>query len=470
MTVGSSRSQWPETEPDFAIEPMLELPTQLRCIEYSPMRILFVTPQQPFPPHQGTTIRNYNLIAALSQHHTIDLLTFTPTGLPPSSENPLYQYCRRIGVVTQPNRSPALRILDTIRSPLPDMALRLESSAMRALVQEWIAQAVAEPAAAQRAKQDHSGDASGYDIVQVEGIEVAQYGLQAVNHPAWGGHKPALVFDNHNCEYLLQKRNALTDLRTPQRWPAAFYSLIQWRKLVRYERALCQAADAVTAVSDADRAALLQLDATQEIRVISNGINMDEYPVTPAAMLDAEKKLLFTGKMDYRPNIDAVLWFCRHVLPLVHQQVPNVKFQIVGMNPHPRLDEVRHMAGVEITGAVETIQPYWEAASVYVIPLRVGGGTRFKALEAMASRKAIVSTRLGVEGIPVQHERELLLADSPVEFAAATVGLLRQDAESKALAARLGQAAREFASAHYDWRQITPLFEQIYQRLVTESE
>ncbi|MEZ4712638.1 MAG: glycosyltransferase [Caldilineaceae bacterium] len=284
-----------------------------------------------------------------------------------------------------------------------------------------------------------------------------------------GGRKPALVFDNHNCEYLLQKRNAFTDLRIPARWPAALYSLVQWRKLVNYERAICQAAAAIAAVSEADRQALRQLAPTRQIHIVSNGINMDEYPVHPAAPSNGVARLLFTGKMDYRPNIDAVLWFCRHVLPLVQQEMPDVTFQIVGMNPHSRLAEIRNQPGVEITGAVASIQPYMEAASVYVIPLRVGGGTRFKALEAMASGKAIVSTRLGVEGIPVQHEKELLLADAPTDFAAATVRLLRRDAAGIMLVERLGRAARAFAAANYDWRQITPLFEQIYAQATASS-
>jgi glycosyltransferase involved in cell wall biosynthesis len=423
------------------------------------MNILFITPQLPFPPHQGAAIRNYSLIASLSQRHTIDLLTFTQTGSPLPADHLLYRYCRRIGVAALPHRSTRLRALDAICSPLPDMALRLESSDMRTLIQAWI-QAVTDPQS-----QTVSNEPAGYDIVQIEGIEVAQYGLHVVNHPAWGKHKPALVFDNHNCEYLLQKRNALTDLRILSRWPAALYSLVQWRKLVRYERVICQAANAVSAVSEADRQALLQLDAASDIAVISNGLNMAEYPVALPSEQRQEQTLLFTGKMDYRPNIDAVLWFCRHVLPLIQQEAPKVKFQIVGMNPHSRLDEVRHMKGVEITGAVDMIQPYMNAAAVYVIPLRVGGGTRFKALEAMASAKAIVSTRLGMEGIQVQHEKELLLADAPAEFAEAALRLLRQDAESNALAARLGHDARTFVAAHYDWRQIIPLFEQIYDRL-----
>ncbi|MEZ4712639.1 MAG: hypothetical protein R3A44_35960 [Caldilineaceae bacterium] len=146
------------------------------------MKILFFTPQLPFPPHQGTTIRNYNLIAALSQQHTIDLLTFTPTGDPIPADHPLYGCCRRIGVVAQPQRPAARRILDTARSPLPDMALRLESRSMRALVQEWVAHATAANA-----------DSGGYDIVQVEGIEVAQYGRMVVEHPVWGAQTGAGV-------------------------------------------------------------------------------------------------------------------------------------------------------------------------------------------------------------------------------------------------------------------------------------
>ncbi len=413
------------------------------------MKILFLTPQLPYPPYQGTTIRNYNLIRHLAAQHTIDLLTFVAPDQQVDVNSPLYGVCRRIATLPQPRRSSRQRIGDTLRSPLPDMALRLESQPMHALVDSWL--------------QD------GYDIVQIEGIEMAQYGFHALKRSAAESNvadkRPLLVFDDHNCEYLLQQRNAFTDLRLPKRWPAALYSLIQWQKLRQYERQICQRADAVLAVSPVDQQALEQLAPNVQVTVIANGIDAGQ-PEAPCTQLPpATPTLLFTGKMDYRPNIDAVLWFAEEVLPRILTSVPEVRFQIVGMNPHPRLDALRQHRAIEITGAVATIDPYMEAATVYVVPLRVGGGTRFKVLEAMAHAKPMVSTALGVEGIGVQDGVELLLADRPQPFADAVIRLLHDAAQGQALGDQLGERAREFVLAEYSWQRIVPRLEALYAEL-----
>lgn len=403
------------------------------------MQLLFLTPQLPYPPQQGTTIRNYHLIRHLAAHHTIDLITFLAPGQVLDPGNPLYTYCRQIFSAPQPLRTLRQRGSDTLRSPLPDMALRLESGEMRALVAT-------------------QAQTTAYDVVQIEGIEMAQYGLQlAQTAPT----RPLLVFDDHNCEYLLQQRNAFTDLRRPPRWLAAAYSLLQWRKLRHYERAICRQADLVLAVSEPDRAALQALGTARPILVIANGIAFDavQAPATPNGPPDPFT-LLFIGKMDYRPNIDGALWFAQRVLPLLLAEEPRVRFQIVGMNPHARLDPLRANPAIEITGAVDGVAPYLAKAGIYVVPLRVGGGTRFKVLEAMAAAKAIVSTTLGVEGIGVRDGEELLLADSPQTFADAVLRLLHDQQGTATLSTNLGEHARHFVQAHYSWREIVPNLEQ----------
>jgi len=408
------------------------------------MKILFLTPQLPYPPRQGTTIRNDGLIRHLANDHTVDLLTFITPEQEPDHNSPLYQACRRIAYLPQPVRSLQQRAIDTLRSPLPDMALRLESPIMHKLVQSWLM--------------------DGYDIVQVEGIEMAQYGFHALTQRSAGSQRPFLVFDDHNCEYLLQQRNAFTDIRQPKRWPAAFYSLIQWQKLRHYERQICQRANAVLAVSPVDQAALQRLAPNATIAMIANGIDINPPPATHHSPL-ATPTLLFTGKMDYRPNVDAVLWFADEVLPLILQQAPEVRFQIVGMNPHPRLDRLRQNPAIEITGAVETVVPYFERATVYVVPLRVGGGTRFKVLDAMLHGKAIVSTTLGVEGLGVHHEGELLLADTPAVFAAAVLRVLADAHTAGAVGKQLGENANHFVKEQYSWAAIIPRLESVYQQL-----
>ncbi|MFZ1752209.1 MAG: glycosyltransferase [Caldilineaceae bacterium] len=412
------------------------------------MKILFLTPQLPYPPRQGTTIRNYNLIRLLAQEHQIHLFTFLASGEQYSQESHLAALCERIVTADQPARSLARRGLDTLASNRPDMGLRLASPVAHARLAALLAEET-------------------YDLVQVEGIEMASYGLAATAIQP----RARLIFDDHNVEYLLQKRSALVDLRRPLRWPAALYSLIQWNKLHRYERMICSRADAVIAVSEPDRSALVQFVPDGLVDVVPNGIDLSEYPLArPVQNTDEQPTLVFTGKMDYRPNVDAILWFVGEVLPLIQARQPDVRLQVVGMSPHRRLAALRGSPGVEITGAVADVRPYVYAAAVYVVPLRVGGGTRFKVLEALASGKPIVSTSLGVEGLGLQDGRELLLADEPQHFAQAVLRLLDDQARNGLLAGTLSQAlssaGRHFVEAHFTWEQIVPRLEQVYQAVM----
>ncbi len=423
------------------------------------MQILILTPQLPIPPQaltglsQGTTIRNFNLIAGLARRHTVDLLTFLPPdldrgqGAPAAAEaiELLRPYCRQIIAESAPVRTLARRARDTLFSALPDMALRLDSPLLRrhlaALRQE-----------------------NRYDIVQVEGIEMAPYVLAADGRRMIPARPdvvaPRLIFDDHNAEYLLQKRNFLTDVRQPRRWLAAAYSFVQWQKLVAYERRICRAADRVIAVSEADRSALRAILPDLEVAVIPNGVDLAFYrrdAVAPLADLGPHA-LVFTGKMDYRPNVDAVLWFADAVLPLILAQMPDAHFYVVGQQPHPRLARLARHPAITLTGRVPDTRPYIAAAGVYVVPLRIGGGTRLKVLEAMAMGQAIVSTRLGCDGFDFSDGREVLFADEPAAFATAVINLCRDRAQ----AAALGRRARAYVEMHYGWDAIVPRLEALY--------
>ncbi len=416
------------------------------------MRILFLTPQFPYPPHKGTTMRNYYLIAGLAARHEIDLLTFVESEGELRRPSPLSTLCRRVDAALVPRRSLTRRAADTFLSRWPDMGLRLWSPAFAAKLNAWLAD-------------------TRYDLVQVEGIELARYMLQTAGRKAqdarsrWqdGIRNTQYVYDAHNCEYLLQQRTFETDARTrsASRWLGAVYSFVQWRKLRVFEAATCRAADRVVAVSDADAAALRRLVPGLDVTVAPNGIDVASYAQSlPSLTGEAGRgqNLVFSATMDFRPNVDAVLWFAQEVLPLIRQEEPDVRFLAVGRNPHRRLDVLRGRPDVMLTGAVDDIRPYIAGAAVYVVPLRVGGGTRFKILEAGAMGKAVVSTLLGCEGFPVTNERELLIADSPRAFAAAVVALLRNPSRRT----ELGAAARTFVQA-YDWKNIIPRVEAVYQ-------
>jgi glycosyltransferase involved in cell wall biosynthesis len=238
------------------------------------------------------------------------------------------------------------------------------------------------------------------------------------------------------------------------------YSSLQWRKLRSFERRVCRQADRVVCVSEADAIALRQIDPAMTTHVIPNGVDTDFYERDKVTPLDLPPhSLVFTGTMDFRPNVDAMLWFAEEVLPVIKAQMPDVQVYIVGQRPHARLDVLRADPAITITGAVDDTRPYISAAGVYIVPLRMGGGTRLKLLEALSLQAPIVSTTLGAEGFEVTNGEQLLLADDPAAFARSIGELLADRTQARAL----GAAGRSFAAQRYDWRSIVPKFEEVYR-------
>jgi glycosyltransferase involved in cell wall biosynthesis len=403
------------------------------------MRLLFLTPQMPFPPQQGTALRNWGLISRLAGNHEVWLLTFDERSADQPIPNEVRRACKEVMTVPVPARTTTDRLRTLASSPLPDMAWRLWSPAFQHAFNMWL--------------RDHH-----FDIVQVEGIELARYLIDAQSAPI--PRNAQFVFDDHNCEYILQKRTHEADLKRGRMHGAA-YSYVQWQRLHGFERDAMVAADATLAVSPQDAAMLKQLAPSKPVDVIFNGIDVASYGAFAALALHKTPTVIFTGKMDFRPNIEAMLWFAREAWPAIKAAIPPAQLRIVGQKPSPRLDPLRNDPDIIITGQVEDVRPHIAAADVYIAPLLAGGGTRFKLLEAMAMRKAIVTTTLGREGFDVQPGREMMIADTGSHFAGAVIELLRSEGRRQ----QLGERAFTFVSATYDWKAIVPNLEQVYRRL-----
>lgn len=403
-------------------------------------RILFLTPQLPYPPHQGTALRNFGLIKGLAQRgHSLALLSFVDEGQPPYTETPLADLCSPVISLPAPTRSMRQRLFDLLVGRV-DLARRLWSPQMLETLRGLLAR-------------------ERFDAIHFEGIEMAAY-LRPVWHDILReAPDTLLIYDAHNAEHALQRRIARQDVRNPRRLPQAFYSFIQANRLERFESLVCLTADHVFACSHADARLLAALRQPTLVSVVPNAIDMSGYERSAWAPVGLpHPALVFTGKMDFRPNVDAALWFANKVLPRIHDQVPEAHFVIVGKKPHPRLDVLRGRPGVMITGEVPQVQPYLAAADVYVAPLRMGSGTRLKLLEAMAMGCAIVSTHMGAEGLNVRSGEHLLLADLPTGFAREVVSLLHDEGQR----AMLGTAAAHLVRQQFDWPAIIPRVEAAY--------
>jgi len=402
-------------------------------------KILYLTPQVPYPPEQGTALRNYHLLAGMASQHRVSLLSFGLPGRAPDAR--LAALCQALVVTDAPTRHTHDRLQTLLTTTAPDMAHRLRSTAYGEALLQMLSD-------------------TRYDVLQIEGIELASYGFLVRR---WlGKDAPKIVFDDHNAEAELQRRAALADLRSPQRWPAGVYSLIQWRRLTRFERRACEMADAVLAVSAADADILQRQSRHSKVYVVPNGVDTRTYrPGLEDSLPLEHPAVVFTGKMDYRPNVDAVLWFHASVWPRIRQRVEGARFYVVGKAPHARLAPLAQDPSVTVTGYVPDVLPYFGGADVYVAPLLVGGGTRLKLLQALAAGLPLVTTTLGAEGIHLIDQEHALFADTPTEFAAAVTCLLADREKAR----DLGQTGREFVIQEHDWQRIIPRLERVYASL-----
>lgn len=273
---------------------------------------------------------------------------------------------------------------------------------------------------------------------------------------------PTALFQ-HNVESMIWKRHYQVATNPVEK----IYLYGQWLKMRAFERDACRQVDVVVAVSAEDREQMKADYGIDAVFDVPTGVDTEFFQPSRTQTVDPHN-LVFTGSMDWLPNEDAIRYFTETILPLIKRQIPGVTLTVVGRNPYPALLSLAASdPSVIVTGRVDDVRPYMDQAAAYVVPLRIGGGTRLKIYEAMAMEKAIVSTTVGAEGLPVANGQELLLADSPKAFAESVVNVLR-DAE---LNRRLGQSAARTVRERFGWEQVAREFAAICERAaVSESQ
>jgi sugar transferase (PEP-CTERM/EpsH1 system associated) len=391
------------------------------------MRILWVKPGGLWPLNTGGRLRSFHTVSELARRHQVVLLTTHGPHEDPRELAARLPHCER--VASFPHRPPkqgsvglAAAVVGSWFSELPVDVWKWRAPRLRAEAAQLI-------------------DRGEVDLC------VADFLTAVPNVPLESG-VPVVLFE-HNVEHVIWKRLAAAE---PRPWRKLLLEL-EWRKMRRFEAKACARVDLTLAVSEKDRAVLVENAPGAMVSAIPTGVDTSFF--IPNGHEEASAGLVFTGSMNWYPNEDGVLHFMGEMLPLIRREEPEATLTVVGRDPSPRLRQAAAPAGVRVTGGVDDIRPYVAEGAVYVVPLRLGGGTRLKIFEALAMGKAVVSTTVGAEGLSLVPGEHLLVADDPVLFARAVVSLLRDPARRRAL----GAAGRRLVEQRYAWPQVAQEFE-----------
>jgi len=402
------------------------------------MRLLWLKSDLLLPLDKGGKLRTWNLMRHLARRHEITYLAFAEPNHTQGVIDAMHQVAARVETIPRVDppkgswrfyQDAALHLAD----PLPYAVGKYRSRAYRQRVDALLAR-------------------DAFDLL------VCDFLVPAVNLP-WRLPCPAVIF-THNVESEIWRRHADTEASVLKR----LLYRTQHRRMLRFERRTLARFDGVLAVSDADRDTFEHLypgSLRKPAHVVPTGVDTEFFAPTPSAA--ASRRLVFTGSMDWLPNEDAMVFFVREVLSLIRAEEPDVTLSIVGRAPTPAVRKLAREPGVHVTGAVDDVRPYVDEAAVYVVPLRIGGGTRLKIFEAMAMGKAVVSTTVGAEGLPVVDGTHMMLADDPRSFARETVALIR-DLDRRR---QLERAARALVVSKYDWSAVAGELEQALLRFAT---
>lgn len=399
------------------------------------LKILWLKTELLHPIDKGGKIRTYQMLKHLKRNHQVTYLSLCGEQEEQEAFDKAEEYSHHL--ITIPfaasRKYSAMFYADLAKnlvSPLPYALSRYHCDAMK--------KAVSREVLAQR-----------HDVV------VSDFLVAAPNTPR---HLPcAKVLFQHNVEAMIWKRHAQTASSAIKK--AYFYG--QWAKMRAYEQWACHEFDSVVAVSDSDRRVFFNDYGVKEVYDVPTGVDTDYFE--PQQVQADSTNLVFTGSMDWLPNEDAMVYFADAILPRIVEKVPQVTVTVVGRKPTSILQQLaKEQPRIKLTGRVEDIRPHVAKAAVYIVPLRIGGGTRIKIYEAMAMQKAVVSTSIGAEGLPLRNGEEIFLADTPDKFAQFVVNLL----QSPDLAQKLGQRARQVVCERFGWEKAANTFAEICERAV----
>ncbi|HVN85710.1 MAG TPA: glycosyltransferase family 4 protein [Candidatus Binatia bacterium] len=397
------------------------------------MRVLIITNQVPYPLVSGVRLRNYHLVRRMAEHHEVYLASHLYRPEDADDIGHLQEFCHHV-------TTGWLRPVP-FRPHIPAM-LRFLLSGTPFELEYFYSQELAEHLLALNRQ-------SRFDLVHIEESILAPY-IELFPRP---GTRRLLSFHNVGFQQLARMSHLAPTWKMKLRL-RAFAAHMRWwepRYAARFDRCI--------AVSESDRRGLLSANSCLHVDVVPNGVDTEAYQ--PLPLDGGSASLLFIGNLGYLPCVDAAQFLVAEILPRVRRAVPDAEVWLVGAEPPPSITRLQS-DGVHVTGMVSDVLPYYRRTAVAVVPLRAGGGTRLKILEAMALGRPVVSTTIGSEGLDAVDGAHLLNADGADAFAAQVIRAL----QDRSLAARLAGNARQFVVERYDWDAIAARQLQTYREIV----
>jgi glycosyltransferase involved in cell wall biosynthesis len=400
------------------------------------MRVLVIDEEIPFPLNNGKRIRTFNLLAPLATKYDITFVCRYHEGMDADFSHKMEKQGFSVIRIPHPIRKKSGAAFYTVL--------------MANLFSRYPYSVTSHHSPLMIRHLKHLIKDNRFDLIHCEWTPYA-FNLKPI-FPF-----PSVV-DAHNVEAMIWKRNR-DQVSNPIK--KAFFHL-QYKKMKRFEKEAFPNFSRVIAVSATDQAMIRQWIPERRIDIIENGVDISYF--SPQNIPEKPYSLVFTGSMDWRPNIDATVSFLKTTYPLILSKAPRTTLTIAGRNPLPEMiSTARKYPSVTLTGTISDIRPPIQKAQVFIVPIRIGGGSRLKILEAFAMKKAVVSTSIGAEGIDITPGKNILIADTPAEFSAAVLKLF----QDPGLRLRLGKAGRDLVESKYRWKNLSAKLESSWQAAVT---
>ena len=391
------------------------------------MSILFITKELPYPPNSGCRNRTLNIIKALSKNNKILLLCHGEPEKDVERVNRMRSLCESVFLVNENKGSRKQRLyIDAFLSLFSLAPFGVNSrysvsmkDKAREILSQW-----------------------QIDLIICDSI------YQVLNMPEKQCFK---ILSEHNVESVIIKRYAKVEKNIFRK----AYALLEWLKMRHYEHKVWPSFDRCIVVSESDRAEMHSRIKNLDIEVVANGVDTEYF--SPRNAKEKPLSLVYMGQMDWHPNVDAMIYFLTEIYPIVKKRLPDASLSIIGSNPPEKIKELaKSEPSVKLTGLVDDTRPHIAQGEIFIVPLRIGGGTRLKILEAMAMGRPIVSTAIGCEGLDAINRRHIMIADSPNDFAEKVTEL----ANNPALRLELGKNGRKLVEDRYSWNKVV---ERLYR-------